>query len=76
MKKIRLIAIVIMAVAVNYLIFAWTIPPVKEKEKSYIASDEEKRIMRYHGTDHLIDGDNGDMYFYRDGKKCYVRRGL
>lgn len=75
MKKIQFIAIVIMAAAVNYLIFAWTIPPANEN-KSHVTSDSYKRLMRYHGTDHLIDGHNGDLYFYRDGRKCYVRRGV
>ena len=72
MKTIRMIAIIIMAVAVNYLIFAWQLP----EEKSHVTDDQHKRIMKYHGTDHLIEGHNGDLYFYRDGRKCYVRRGV
>jgi len=43
-----------------------------------VASDEDKKLMKYHGT--LVSGfdnETGEKYFFRDGKKmklAYPRR--
>jgi len=46
-------------------------------EKSYrhfldfhVASDADKARMRYHNIDLVYEDWSGNLYFYRDGKRC------
>jgi hypothetical protein len=46
---------------------------IKKAEKLALESPEIKALMRKHGTEYLCEGWDGKQFFFRNGKKVYVK---
>lgn len=44
-----------------------TVQPSSHQEPT---REELKDAMKYHGVQYAEEGDNGEWYFYRNGKRC------
>lgn len=61
------LAIVLLWLA-NYMIFHANL-----KMRTGVASAHDKKIMRYHGTDCMMEGFDGRKWFIRNGKRVFIK---
>ena len=70
---LNIIIVFIVAFTLGWILHGVSVSTIKHQiEKSHIVSPEIKAKMRYHGIDVLYEDFNGNLFFYRDGKKIKV----
>jgi len=68
-----LLSIIIGSIISLLLIIMVSTVQIQAKQMPRVATKLEKMVMKYHGTEVLMEGYDGKMYFIRNGEKIKVK---